>query len=78
MLSVGLALSAGFCAATASLCAKLAFSSQHIFEDSCKFVDFWIVGCSNHCDKVSYDFCLCFIYFFFFKIVLVSNFRRPE
>ena len=60
MLSVSLALAAGFCAAIASLCAKLTFSPQHVFDDACKFVDFWIVGCYAQCDMVSNDLCQCF------------------
>ncbi|CAB4005958.1 transmembrane 42-like [Paramuricea clavata] len=52
MLSVSLALTAGFCAAIASLCAKLAFSPEIVFKDVCESVDFWIVECSGHCDKI--------------------------
>ena len=75
MLSVGLALSAGFCAAIASLCAKLAFSPEIVFKDVCESVDFWIVECSGHCDKVSNEFCLCFYIFLNLLKVFVCNCR---
>ena len=52
MLSVSLAISAGFCAAIASLCAKLAFSPEQVFQGVCNAVGFWIVESSTHYDKV--------------------------
>ena len=72
MLSVGLAISAGFCAAIASLCAKLAFSPEQVFQGLCEAVDFWIVESSTHRDKVSNQFCFFFT-FSVTKRVLMLN-----
>lgn len=52
MLSLGLALSAGFCAAMASLCVKLALSSEDMFQTAlCKHVSLW-KETSSHCKQV--------------------------
>ena len=70
MLNVGLAVSAGFCAAIASLCAKLAFSPDLVFKNVCHTVDFWILECSAYCDQVSNLFYLCFyVWFSVFKSI---------